>query len=72
MAEKLSAEDKKYRARMDLEHLTHAEKIKGDPDRMRHVQRAATEQVKALSKVLPKPAARTPSRPAARPASKRK
>lgn len=39
----------KYMAQEDLRHLTHAEAIKKDPTRMKHVKRAAKEKLAEMA-----------------------
>jgi hypothetical protein len=56
MAERLSAERRKWQMQEDLATLQRAREIEADRKRMSAVQKHATEQVKALSKVAKPPA----------------
>lgn len=55
MAERLSAERRKWQMQEDLTILQRAREIEADKKRMSAVQKHATEQVKALSKVASAP-----------------
>jgi hypothetical protein len=61
MAERMSAERRKWQMQEDLATLQRAREIEADRKRMSAVQKHATEQVKALSKVA-KPPAKAPAK----------
>ena len=53
-APRMSAEDKKWRARDDLRTLTDAQKIAADPSRVKAAQAIAKQEIAALAKVTKK------------------
>jgi hypothetical protein len=55
---RMTADDRRWRAESDMRTLTEAAKIQGDRTRMTAVKKVATDQIKTLSKVAGKPAAR--------------
>ena len=61
MAERLSAERRKWQMQEDLSTLQRAREIEADKKRLSAVQKHATEQVKALAKVA-KPPAKAPAK----------
>lgn len=62
MAERMSAERRKWQMQEDLATLQRAREIEADRKRMSAVQKHATEQVKALSKVAKPPAKASPKK----------
>lgn len=53
-APRMTAEDKKWRARDDLRTLTDAQKIAADPSRVKAAQAVAKQEIAALAKVAKK------------------
>lgn len=51
MSHEKSEADREREAEMDLDHLLHAEKIKGDSKRMEYVQKAADRKHKAIRSI---------------------
>ena len=51
MSHEKSEADREREAEMDLDHLLHAEKIKGDSKRMEYVQKAATRKHHAIRSI---------------------
>jgi hypothetical protein len=62
MAERLSAERRKWQMQEDLATLQRASEIQADKKRLSAVQKHANEQVKALSKVAAAPKAKAPAK----------